>query len=315
MTILVLLLLANNQTVKISLKTSFFPLSDVQNILSWLQDAGVTEWVDDIPNKPLAKYETQAPAKPLTKQAFSAPLAVSAPVGAGTSPSVAPGQWGSVIADLSDRQALNDWISGFRELSLCRTATQAVLGRFLAGDGAAKPALMVIAEAPDAHEDQSGQGFSGPAHDLLRQALTYTPMPAERIYMTYLSKWRPPGQRSLSLPELELAQILLQREIALVGPAHVITLGEVVPRAMAKITEHWTAQTPSSDSITDTPRVPAGGRARGSVEKIYAFGFKGLNSEKRALSLQKAETMLKDALTKKRVWQNLLSFCQALPTS
>lgn len=166
----------------------------------------------------------------------------------------------------------------------------------------------MIAEAPDATEDQTGQAFSGLGHTLLRQALTHTSIPSDQVYLTYLSKWRPPGQRSLTVQELELMQGLLAAEMALVQPQHVIILGDVMVRVMDRLADSLMVTGPS-DSQAKTSR------AAGGVFKLYNIDFKHKNEKSVALALQKAEIMVKDSLVKKRVWQSLLAFNRVLPTS
>ena len=266
-------------------------------ILHWLVDSGVTEWGADTPAKPLQLRPVTAA---VIADAGRRPVVSTAASGT---------DWQASLAGLTDLPLFNDWLRGFRDLSLCRTATQVVLGQGQIN----QPLIMVIGEAPDAIEDQNGQAFSGPAHQLIQQALTHLPIPTEQVYLTYLSKWRPPGQRSLSVPEFDLAQAVLQQEIALVQPQHLVVLGDALPRALTRLAESLTVVPETADSELKSPRSKAG------QPKIYTVVFKHKNTvsglSNRVLSLQKPEIMLKDLLTKKRVWQGLLSFCQSLPTS
>ncbi len=280
-------------------------------MLEWLHAAGVTELTLDSPAMPLAKA--------LTRQAEPIPVAPQAVTTAQSTlpPAMAPKDTARA-ADLAAVTSLTDlqnWMTRFNDLSLCKTATQPVLGRWLEkGSNPSSPSLMVVAEAPDAVEDQNGEAFSGPAHDLLRQALRFLPVASDQIYLTYLSKWRPPGQRSLLPPELALAQALLQTEITLLAPRHFILLGDGVTRAIGQIAESMALLPASGDSTAAPVPVKSAGRSAAS-DKKYDLVFKGNNSKNRAISLQKPETMLKESLTKKRVWQSLLSFCQMLPAT
>lgn len=301
------LLPANNQTVKISLQTAHLPASfplETHIILEWLRDAGVSHVIGDQPFGTFQAFVNTA-QNPLTSLAEPAAAPVRQTAAAVSS------NWTEILSGFSTLEQLQSWTSTFRELSLCRTATQAVLG---AGQ-VTQPILMVVAEAPDATEDQSGKTYSGAALNLLQQALSHLPIPAGQIYMTYLSKWRPPGQRSLSVPELDLAQAMLLREIQLVQPRNIIALGDPVFKALSRLADSVTAFEAggdSPDSASHSVKTPL----RSVVShKIYNIVFKHENVNLRFLSLQKPEIMLKDVLTKKRIWQGLLSFCRSLATS
>lgn len=299
-----MLIPANNQTVKISLQTGLLPSSfplEAHILLGWLRDAGVSHLIADEPLRPL-----QTASKQSLSRLAPQPSAAAAP--RTPAASVAATNWAETLNTLTSLEDFRNWASAFRDLSLCRTATQAVLGI----GQAITPRIMVIAEAPDATEDQTGKPYSGAALGLLHQALNHLPVPSDQIYLTYLSKWRPPGQRSLSVPELDVALAMLQREITLVEPRHVIALGDPVFKAVSRLATSATplaAEGDSGQGASLNPRRSAPGY------KLYDIVFAGKNDVSRLLSLQKPELMLKDDLTKKRIWQGLLSFCRSFPTS
>lgn len=273
--------------------------------MEWLQDAGVSHLIADEPFKPFQTF-MNSPSGPASQ--VSEPAA--APLRASAQPAITS-NWPDVMAALTSLEQFSGWASAFRDLSICRTATQAVLGT----GQASQPLIMVVAEAPDATEDQNGKAYSGAALGLLQQALSHLPLPSGQIYMTYLSKWRPPGQRSLSVPELDLAQAMLLREIQLVQPRHLIALGDPVFKAISRLGDSVTPFEEAGDSLVSATQ---GARMPGRnvvAHKIYNIVFKSQNVNLRFLSLQKPEVMLKDVLTKKRIWQGLLSFCRSLATS
>jgi uracil-DNA glycosylase family 4 len=276
---------------------------DVLATLRWLQESGVTALVgnDFIPAMERIPVPAAAAASsPQSKMPSSVPSGRAALPETRTA-------WAEDIAACADLAALQAYAAAYKGLGLCLTATQAVAGK----GRDEMPAIMIIAEAPDAIEDQNGQAFTGPAHHMLQNAVFHAfggqfGGKADHVYFTYFSKWRPPGQRSLSPPELELSLALLQREIALVRPQHIITLSETVLRNVSKGLESCEKVEKLTNEI-------------GSVspnQNIYNIVFKDKNNKNDIknwlLSLQKPETMVRDSANKKRVWLSLLSFSRVL---
>jgi uracil-DNA glycosylase family 4 len=276
---------------------SFDPLSgDSAAILQWLQDAGVTavtgnQFGENVfsPQQDRLDQIVEAIEKPLKSSVAAVPAT--------------PQSWDEDLAQCADMESLQAYMRDFKGLSLCMTATQAVLGT----GQTQQPVVMVIGEAPDATEDQNGLAFSGAAHHMIRTAMQYAQGSLDQVYMTYVSKWRPPGQRALLPQEQQLAQSILAREIAFVQPRHIILLGELSLRIMTRVADS-VVKTQETQTLTHLD-----GR-KGSFYTIYDVDIKNKNDKNTtkipALALQKPESMLKDVSTKKRVWQSILTFCQ-----
>ena len=114
------------------------------------------------------------------------------------------------------------------------------------GDGCAdEPPLMLIGEAPGEQEALQGKPFVGKAGKNLNEFLTVLEMNREDIYISNVVKVRPTKRsvagnivnRPPSREEIELFVPWLRREIALVRPKALVTLGNVALRAFVPKTE------------------------------------------------------------------------------
>ncbi|HEY1096793.1 MAG TPA: uracil-DNA glycosylase family protein [Alphaproteobacteria bacterium] len=281
--------------------SSFSPLNgDSFAILQWLREAGITALATDrFGDNPLAVAPIAATGTPAEAKGTVKPLR---PAGLQTAENQATS---AALAQCADLAALQEFLISYKGLSLSLTATQAVIGK----GQAHQPHYMVIAEAPDAQEDQNGQAFSGQAHQMIEKAMFHAHGTLDDVYFTYLSKWRPPGQRSLLPAEQELAQTILAREIALVQPTHLIILSESVLRGVGPGVD-------SLEKLDEAEKLTFGVTGKDIFYNIYNIDFKYKNSKdlvkNRALALQKPEMMLRDVSIKKRVWQSLLLFCRTL---
>lgn len=99
-------------------------------------------------------------------------------------------------------------------------ATQLVMG-----DGNPNADIIFIGEAPGKNEDEQGKPFVGAAGKFLNEMLAAAGMERSDVYITNIVKYRPPGNRD-PLPEEKAAfWPYLLRQIAIIDPKVVITLG------------------------------------------------------------------------------------------
>jgi DNA polymerase len=84
---------------------------------------------------------------------------------------------------------------------------------------------MFIGEAPGFHEDKSGRPFVGAAGRFLEELLAAINMTREEVYIANVIKCRPPGNRDPMPNEIEACQPYLDRQIELIRPRMVVTLG------------------------------------------------------------------------------------------
>ena len=101
------------------------------------------------------------------------------------------------------------------------------------GSGQVASKLMFVGEAPGREEDLSGQPFVGRSGrlvmDLLRAEFGFG---REECYIANVVKCRPPANRSPKPAEITSCAHFLDRQIALVAPSLVMTLGNIATRAL-----------------------------------------------------------------------------------
>jgi uracil-DNA glycosylase len=111
-------------------------------------------------------------------------------------------------------------IKAFKGLEIARKATKAVPGE---GDPNAK--LMFIGEAPGFNEDREGRPFVGQAGKLLEKTLNGIGLQRSEVYITNIVKFRPPDNRDPFPEEIEACKDWLDRQIAVIEPKIIVTLG------------------------------------------------------------------------------------------
>jgi DNA polymerase len=84
---------------------------------------------------------------------------------------------------------------------------------------------MFIGEAPGFHEDQQGLPFVGAAGRFLDELLEGIDLKRDQVFITNVIKCRPPGNRDPLPEEIEACKPFLDRQIELIGPKLVVTLG------------------------------------------------------------------------------------------
>ena len=105
---------------------------------------------------------------------------------------------------------------------LAATRTQVVFGA-----GHADADLMFVGEAPGANEDRMGRPFVGQAGKLLETLLGEIGLARADVFIANVLLCRPPGNRDPHPLEIETCQGYLMRELELVEPKVVCTLGNL----------------------------------------------------------------------------------------
>ena len=110
-----------------------------------------------------------------------------------------------------------------RQCARCRLAQ----GRHLAvpGEGPERPKILFIGEAPGFHEDQQGRPFVGAAGQFLEQLLASINLTRRDVFIANVIKCRPPENREPQPDELAACRPHLERQIALLKPKLIVTLG------------------------------------------------------------------------------------------
>ena len=132
---------------------------------------------------------------------------------------------------LSRREALAAYATGTSGCTKCRLAsgrTQVVFG---VGDPGAD--LMFVGEAPGFHEDKQGYPFVGQAGKLLDQLLAGIGLSRDEVYIANVLKCRPPGNRDPQPDEIEACEPHLFRQLELIRPRVVATLGNFATKLLS----------------------------------------------------------------------------------
>lgn len=113
-----------------------------------------------------------------------------------------------------------------KEVAACRRCPLAQgRTRAVPGEGPENAAIMFIGEGPGFHEDQQGRPFVGAAGQFLDELLQSIGLRRDEVYITNVVKCRPPGNRDPQPDEIEACQSYLDRQIALIKPKVIVTLG------------------------------------------------------------------------------------------
>lgn len=93
------------------------------------------------------------------------------------------------------------------------------------GEGDYASELMFVGEAPGYHEDQQGRPFVGAAGKLLEELLASIGLTREQVFIANVLKSRPPNNRDPRPEEIDACQPYLWRQIELIRPKVICTLG------------------------------------------------------------------------------------------
>jgi len=124
--------------------------------------------------------------------------------------------------------ALREEASVCTRCRLAESRTQVVFGF-----GSPTADLMFVGEAPGFHEDQQGFPFVGQAGKLLDTLLAGIGLMREHVYIANVIKCRPPGNRDPMPDEIEACESYLFRQIELIEPQVVATLGNFATKLLS----------------------------------------------------------------------------------
>lgn len=93
------------------------------------------------------------------------------------------------------------------------------------GAGSHDARIMFIGEAPGKNEAKTGKPFCGASGRVLDELLAHIGLPREAVYITNIVKDRPTNNRDPLPEEIELYAPFLDRQIEIIQPAVIATLG------------------------------------------------------------------------------------------
>jgi uracil-DNA glycosylase len=123
--------------------------------------------------------------------------------------------------------SFKEQVSACTSCRLAETRTQVVFG-----SGNPDAELMFVGEAPGFHEDQQGVPFVGAAGKLLERLLGEIGLSRQDVFIANVLKCRPPGNRDPMADEIEACQSHLFRQIELIEPRVVATLGNFATKLL-----------------------------------------------------------------------------------
>jgi len=93
------------------------------------------------------------------------------------------------------------------------------------GEGPDDARIMFVGEGPGYHEDQQGRPFVGASGQYLEELLASIGLNRRQVYIANVIKCRPPDNRDPEPAELAACRGYLDRQIELIRPWIIVTLG------------------------------------------------------------------------------------------
>lgn len=127
-------------------------------------------------------------------------------------------------------------LDGFRQqIEKCQKCS---LGKtrikFVFGDGDPSSKLVFVGEAPGSDEDEQGLPFVGRAGQLLTKIIEAINFKRSQVYICNILKCRPPNNRNPLPAEIELCEPYLIKQLEIIKPAVICTLGTFASQTLLK---------------------------------------------------------------------------------
>jgi uracil-DNA glycosylase family 4 len=194
---------------------------NVRQLLAFYLEAGIDCALGEEPINRLADAEP-AVRKVVLEQSprpTPAPLFVDASAGR-PAPEAAIASAREAARIVPTLEALRALMEKFDGCALKSTATQLVFA-----DGNPKARIMFVGEAPGRDEDLEGLPFVGRSGKLLDRMIAAIGLDRSKVYIANVIPWRPPGNRTPTPQETQICLPFIQRQIELVNPDVLVTLG------------------------------------------------------------------------------------------
>lgn len=179
-----------------------------------------------------------------------------------------------LAARASTLDELREQMAAFDGCNLKFTAKNLVFA-----DGNPNSAVMLVGEAPGRDEDIEGLPFVGRSGRLLDRMLAAIGLDRNSAYIANVIPWRPPGNRAPTPHETEICRPFIERQIELVNPKVLVTLGGPSAKLLLNTTEgilrlrgNWRVhQTRSGTSIPAMPTLHPAYLLRNPAHKKLAW--------------------------------------------
>lgn len=262
------------------------PLNDAEAraALDWYRAVGVDFAVGEEPVDRFAASAAPSRARPVPVAGTVTPTAApAAPAPIAVSLTSDPTETTALAAGAATLEDLRAVMNAYDGCLLKKRATQLVFA-----DGNPDAEIMLVGEGPGEQEDLVGKPFVGRAGQLLDRMLAAVGLDRSKVYIANMVPWRPPGNRDPSPEEMALCTPFLLRQIELVAPKLLVTLGNVPTKSLFQ----------TQNGIT---------RMRGQWRDLK------VNSRRtRALATLHPAYLLRTPASKALAWRDMLSLKQAI---
>jgi uracil-DNA glycosylase family 4 len=255
-----------------------------RQLLAFYLEAGVDCALTEVPVNRLSDPDIApaATARPEPVKAMAA--AVPAPRGeAAPLPEAAIMSAREAARTAPSLEVLRALLEKFDGCALKSTATRLVFA-----DGNPQARIMFVGEAPGREEDIEGLPFVGRSGKLLDRMIAAIGLNRGNAYIANVIPWRPPGNRTPTPQETQICLPFIQRQIELVNPDVLVTLGN-----------------PSTQTLLST---------REGIMKTRGrwFDYDTGTRTIRALATFHPAYLLRSPSYKRLAWQDLRSIAKAL---
>ena len=194
----------------------------VSQLLAFYLEAGVDCALTEAPVNRLSDPDITPAA---SEAAPPKPVRTAAPIPAGRGEVAPAGEAAMMSAREAARtapslEALRELLENFDGCALKSTATRLVFA-----DGNPQARIMFVGEAPGREEDLEGLPFVGRSGKLLDRMIAAIGLDRSSAYIANVIPWRPPGNRTPTPQETQICLPFIQRQIELVNPDVLVTLG------------------------------------------------------------------------------------------
>lgn len=197
---------------------------ELMALLDFYRAAGVDFALEEDPVDRFARSAAPARQRPAAPPQTTVPPA-ERPIA--TTLSADPAESRALAARAQSLDELRQLMDNFDGCGLKKRATQLCFA-----DGNPEAEIMLVGEGPGEQEDLQGKPFVGRAGQLLDRMLAAIGLDRSKVYIANMVPWRPPGNRDPSAEELAQCAPFLIRQVELVAPKLLVTLGNVPTKSL-----------------------------------------------------------------------------------
>jgi uracil-DNA glycosylase len=209
------------------------PAPTLKQLLAFYLEAGVDCALADEPVNRLAEPESvasptprePAPPRPVKEVTVAAPAVPRSEMTVAPEAAIASAR--EAARSAPTLEALRAILENFDGCALRHTATRLVFA-----DGNPQARVMFVGEAPGRDEDIEGLPFVGRSGKLLDRMIGAIGLDRSKAYIANVIPWRPPGNRTPTPQETQICLPFIQRQIELVNPDVLVTLGNPSTQAL-----------------------------------------------------------------------------------